>query len=554
MNRMARVFVPVIFALTQGTVHAQLIGPFISNNYNFVQPGLPGYGIAQGSIFVVAGAPVSMTSSTALQDVPLARTLAGVSVTVTVGNVTTQAIPYYVSPAQITAILPSNTPLGTATVTVTSGGQSVSGMTTVVPSGFGLATQLPPQGVTAPWVGALAQDDSEGGQLLNQTNAANPGEYLTLWGTGLGAVSGDETEYQTPMNLLNIPVEVTIGGQDATVTYRGRSIYPGLDQINIIVPAGLSGCNVSVVVTASGVPSNFATIPVAASGRACSDPGLTPLSPSGYQALLGMSSVNIGGVALTAISTTATSGSGPMTTGSAYAMFYNYSAQQLATSGFLQAPSFGSCIVTHSGWLPPIATPSGLKQLDAGAEVTVTGPGGTLVLPKSASTGGYVDTSGSASLLQSEWFLPDAGGALSLGNGSGGADIGAFTASLTENLTTPVSWTNQGSIDRIDRTKALLLTWSGGAPGSFVYIVGSSAISVAAPTAGGETINVQFICTAPVTAGQFTVPSPALESLPPTSGGTLSVASASIQEFSAPNLNLGLLLFGIGSGTLVAFN
>jgi uncharacterized protein (TIGR03437 family) len=72
----------------------------------------------------------------------------------------------------------------------------------------------------------------------------------------LGPVSGDETQYQFPANLTNILIEVDIGGVNATVTYHGRSIYPGVDQINVIVPPGVSGCNVSVAVTAGGVVSN----------------------------------------------------------------------------------------------------------------------------------------------------------------------------------------------------------------------------------------------------------------------------------------------------------
>lgn len=54
--------------------------------------------------------------------------------------------------------------------------------------------------------------------------------------------------------------EVDIGGIPANVLYRGRSSYVGLDQINVQVPAGVSGCNVSVVVVTGSYVSNFATI------------------------------------------------------------------------------------------------------------------------------------------------------------------------------------------------------------------------------------------------------------------------------------------------------
>jgi uncharacterized protein (TIGR03437 family) len=175
---MTRTTTMTVFAAIFSFAHsldAQLIGPFIGNNYNYVQPGMPNYGIAQGSIFIIGGAPGPLSQSTASQAVPLQTTLAGVTVTVTVGNVTTQAIPYYVSPTEITAILPSKTPVGEATITVTSGEMSVSGSTTVVPSAFGIATVSTPSGQTLlPWSAALAQDDSVGGQLLSQTNAANP--------------------------------------------------------------------------------------------------------------------------------------------------------------------------------------------------------------------------------------------------------------------------------------------------------------------------------------------------------------------------------------------
>ena len=109
------------------------------------------------------------------------------------------------------------------------------------------------------------------------TNAANPGDFITLWGTGLGPVSGDETITQTPVNLNNAPLGVYIGGQQAIVQYAGRSIYPGLDQINVQVPTGISGCHVSVVVRSGDIVSNFGTIPVALGGRTCSEPvvGLT---------------------------------------------------------------------------------------------------------------------------------------------------------------------------------------------------------------------------------------------------------------------------------------
>src|SRR4051794_11534047 len=47
----------------------------ISNNYSFVPPGLPNYGIARGSIFVIVGEGLA-SSSTSVQPLPLRTTLA----------------------------------------------------------------------------------------------------------------------------------------------------------------------------------------------------------------------------------------------------------------------------------------------------------------------------------------------------------------------------------------------------------------------------------------------------------------------------------------------
>jgi hypothetical protein len=115
-------------------------------------------------------------------------------------------------------------------------------------------------------------------------------------------------------------------------------------------------------------------------------------------------------------------------------------------------------------------------------------------------------------------------------------------------------WTNRPPAAGIDRTKGHPITWSGGEPGSYVYIVGSSPLNLPAPVSNGVTVNVQFVCTAQLGDGQFTVPAAALANLPPAANGNLYVASGSIQRFSAPGLDLGLLFFGSGNGIAAAFH
>jgi uncharacterized protein (TIGR03437 family) len=154
----------------------------IQNNYSYIVPGAPNYGIAQGSLFVIEGSNLSTVSS-GLQAFPLPTSLAGVTVNLSAGGKTTQAILYYALPTQIGAVLPSSTPTGNATVTVTvNGATSNSVQIQVVQSAFGILT------LNGGGSGRAAAFDLNN-NLLSNTNAANPGAFLTLWGSGVGASS-----------------------------------------------------------------------------------------------------------------------------------------------------------------------------------------------------------------------------------------------------------------------------------------------------------------------------------------------------------------------------
>ena len=88
------------------------------NNYSNTLPGLPNYGIAEGSIFDIYG--TNFTSAAAPAPAPpLQPTLNGVSISVTVNGAITHPLFYYLGPTQIDALLPSSTPVGTGTITVT---------------------------------------------------------------------------------------------------------------------------------------------------------------------------------------------------------------------------------------------------------------------------------------------------------------------------------------------------------------------------------------------------------------------------------------------------
>jgi len=498
------------------------------------------FSVSQGQI---------LSQFTASQGVPLQVSFEGVAINVTVGGVTTQAIPYFVSPGQITAILPSKTPVGDGTLTVSSGGQTSSALIHVVQSAFGLMTL---QYANL----AVVQNSSQGGETLSQTNAANPGEYLVLWGSGLGSITGDETQNQPPSNLSNIPIEVDIGGVSAVVTYRGRSVYPGLDQIDVIVPPGISGCYVSVVVVAGGVPSNFATIPVVSSGRLCSDSDLIPVPSEEYQGLLSLDNVNVAAISLNTVTS-----SNPDE--------HHHEQFGLRAASKIHGPA------VRVRWLP---APAVYRQLYGflwrGAapvfSLDLPGPTECRLRDQCKWTRWLAGTGPAVSrLCRTSWhvapIIPPTGGAFTFNNGSGGPEVGPFTASLSLNLTNPLVWTNSSAITVIDRAKGHLITWTGGISGSYISIFGYSFAQEYSPLANGSDVYTYFTCSAPVSAGQFTVPAAVLGSLlptgtvlgnglPPAGNGYLYVVNGITQQFSAPGLDLGLLFLSTGTGISAPFN
>jgi hypothetical protein len=380
---------------------------------------------------------------------------------------------------------------------------------------------------------AIARDRE--GRLIDQTHPARAGERLSLWGSGLGAAS-------------NIPIEVDIGGTNASVTFHGRTEHPGLDRIDVVIPPEASGCNVSVVVVAGGVPSNFATIPIAskASRRSneeaagCSDPQLNPVTSAQYRRLLSAAHVRVGTSSVTSLTAASPQG---VTFDSASATFERYTAAQFRSNSFLQQPSIGSCLVLLGpAMLEGQPTLLGWKfyaPLDAGPQLTVSGSDGSLALLPSFLQA-YASSVEAAGAVNSV-------GALTLDNGSGGSDVGPFTASFGA-IATPVNWTNRDEIKSLDRAGGQAITWTGGAPGSYVSVFGYSTMSVPSPLGDSLTQYIYFICTADATAGSFHIPTAVLNSLPPTAHGHLYVVNGIAKEFEAPGLDLGLLYFASGSG------
>jgi len=101
---------------------------------------------------------------------------------------------------------------------------------------------------------------------ISATNPAHAGDSVQLYGNGLGPVynqpASGAVALFNPLPTTKSLCTVTVGGQNAPVSYCGLAGYPAEYQINITVPSGLAAGNQPVVLTTGGVSSKAANLPV----------------------------------------------------------------------------------------------------------------------------------------------------------------------------------------------------------------------------------------------------------------------------------------------------
>jgi uncharacterized protein (TIGR03437 family) len=522
-----------------GGANAPMISA-IENAATNIPPGLPNAAIAQGSLFVVKGKQLGPANVVVAAAFPLLTSIGGTSIQVTVGGTTVNAIMYYSLATQIAAILPSKTPVGTGTLTVTYNGLvSANAPVQVVANNIGVFTLNTTGSGDA--VATLPATNA----VVSPSNAPNPGEIVTLWATGLGAVSGDESQPAQQADLTNIPLKVFIGGQPANVLFRGRNACcSGVDTIYVTVPQGLTGCANSVIIQIGNLVSNATTIPIGTSGRNC-----VPIAPQLANGSLGSGTHSFGGLSLVR-QVTNTAAIGPVPAQSIKmdiigGAFEKVTVGNPAQGSEVDVVSYGSCAVsTRVSGQPGTPSSATAQFLDAGT-ITVSGPGitGTRQIAKTTVGGSLfygLQLDSTATTLQAGTYNF---------TGAGGPDVGPFTASYT--MPPVFTWTNQSSLTNIVRANGATITWTGGDPAGYVTIAGTSSLEGAT---AASTVTVSFTCTARITDGSFTIPPVVLLALPPTAAapgatfttpGTLVVGTtgATATQFQASGIEIG----GIGS-------
>ena len=546
----------------------------IVNAGSFAIQGMPNAPVAEGSIFAIFGTGLGPATPVHATSFPLGTSLGGVSIAVSQGALApVAAIPVYVSATQIDAIMPSNTPLGANTVTVTFDGKSSSASCPTCPSP---SVQVIPAGF-----GIFSVNHSGGGQgsLTNRNNQpvsysspAAAGEVLNLWGTGLGAI-GNDTLPPAAGDIGPNTVMVYVGGVEVPTLYHGRSpCCSGVDQIQFVVPPKIVGCSVPVAVRiGEGPASNFVSIAIAPNGGLCSNPDgidgadLASAAASGF--------VSSGYINLSH----SLSSSGVVDSGYASFEKYPYSDFDLTQQVPLQMPNLGACSVfaydltnssnSYVNAPTPNVNPAPGAGLDAGPSITIAGPNGQKQITPANPGGAYTATLASDS-NPGDYYYGSSSLFLSPGSytisSQGGSGVGPFHVSVQ--MPPPVTWTIQGDdAGIVTRVDGATVEWTGADPNSYIIISGTSASQNITYNSADATMGyfggaAGFNCTAKGSDGEFTIPPIVLSALP-ASGllyynssvgapeGLLQVSSiAPPVKFSARGLNLA----EAGASTLVS--
>ena len=221
--------------------------------------------VAPGSLAALFG-PALATRVERASSAQLSASLAGSSVQMRdSAGVMFTALLVVATPSQVNILVPAGLAAGPAQFTVRSSDGRIAvgthdiasvapGLFSANASGSGLAAGLvQTAGRTGTSLSLIAACQPSG-CAANQIDVGNPLEqvYLWLFGTGIGTTGGSQR------------VRATVGGIDVPVVFAGpNGEYPGLDQVNLTLPATLAGKGLAdIIVTVEGKASNAVQVAI----------------------------------------------------------------------------------------------------------------------------------------------------------------------------------------------------------------------------------------------------------------------------------------------------
>lgn len=519
-------FLPILLASGQELAR----GVAAMNAGSYLPDGLPHSGVAPGARFVLLGRDLGPAEPVE-QANPDATSLSGVSVKVSVGGTEVDAWPMLVSARRIEALLPRSVATGRGTVTVTVQDRPLTAPIEVVTRAPGVVTRGR-QGQGMAWAANAS------GDAVTLAASVRPGEQVRLRTTGLGVADSLDG------------VEIVVANRVVAVGAVTR-LPNGYDDLTFTLPEVEGGCAVPVAVRLTGFWSNFATLPVSATGGICADRSI-PENVDRERVL------REGGKVGTIFASrgevrTPEFGIQTDTGGASFLAFQPIRLDD--ASSFGSGQTLGACTLVRviEQDIESTVTSTGL---DAGPKLTMTGPLGAKDLNKE-STGSYAGKLGERMMIDIPGFpgLPG-GSALYLDPGSytitgtGGADVGAFTAQLT--VPRAVEWTNGNTLGAacgnqrcVDRTQDLKIDWQGGDSQRIVAVTGFGSLVDRRPSVG-----VVFACIERADRGTLTIPAGILAALPasPATGEADSILSLLVSPitpgtFSASGIDYGVVSY-----------
>jgi uncharacterized protein (TIGR03437 family) len=218
-----------------------------------------GRAVSPGSLVSIFGTGLASSLQTG-DTVPLSTTINGVGVTF-------NGVPaglYFVSDGQVNAQMPWNVlPAGTSgnvNAIVTKNGVASAPVAVPIgtygpglfsiPPGAGYAIAINPDGSISAPAGAIPGFP---------TRPTKIGEAIILLANGLGPVDIPVANGAASLDAIRRTVAVptvTIGGQNAQVVFSGLTPqFPGINQVNVVVPSGATGNSVPIKISTGGISS-----------------------------------------------------------------------------------------------------------------------------------------------------------------------------------------------------------------------------------------------------------------------------------------------------------
>jgi uncharacterized protein (TIGR03437 family) len=216
--------------------------------------------VSPGAMVSIFGTNLA-TSTVLASSLPLSTSLGGAQVLI--GGIPVPLL--YASPLQIDAVMPFELAVGTGQVIVQSGtALSVPTPLAISAAGPGAFT-LNGSGTGAATVYAVNPDGTQ--YLVSTASPAHPGQPIVLYCTGLGGVQisidAGQAAPDSPLAPANETVSITLGGAPAQILYAGLTPeLVGLYQVDAVVPAGVTGDNVPLVLTSSGIPGTTVSLAI----------------------------------------------------------------------------------------------------------------------------------------------------------------------------------------------------------------------------------------------------------------------------------------------------